>query len=102
VWLFNALAFLVVRNLLDSRTGRAIRSLKDPVMAQAFGVWTTRLNVSIFVIAAVLAGLSGWLNAHYVTVVNPGPFGIGASIDYLVMAVVGGMSSISGALLGPV
>lgn len=102
IWLFNALAFLVVRNLLDSRMGRAIRSLKDPTMAQAFGVWTTRLNVSIFVFAAMLAGLSGWLNAHYVTVVNPGPFGIGASIDYLFMAVVGGMSSLGGALLGPV
>lgn len=101
IWLFNALAFLVVRNLLDSRMGRAIRSLKDPTMAQAFGVWTTRLNVSIFVFAAMLAGLSGWLNAHYVTVVNPGPFGIGASIDYLFMAVVGGMSTLGGALLGP-
>ena len=101
IWLFNALAFLVVRNLLDSRMGRAIRSLKDPVMAQAFGVWTTRLNVSIFVFAAILAGLSGWLNVHYVSVVNPGPFGIGASIDYLFMAVVGGTSSLAGALLGP-
>jgi len=101
VWAFNLLAFIGVRNLLDSRMGRAIRSLKDPVMAQAFGVWTTRLNVSIFVLAALLAGLSGWLNVHYVSVVNPGPFGIGASIDYLFMTVVGGTVSIGGALVGP-
>ncbi|OXR50456.1 metal-dependent hydrolase [Pusillimonas sp. T2] len=102
IWVFNGFAFLFARNLLDSRIGRAIRSLKDPLMAQSFGVWTTRLNVSIFVIAAVLAGLAGWLHAHYVTVVNPGPFGVGASIDYLFMAVVGGTSSLAGALVGPV
>lgn len=101
IWVFNVIAFLCARNLLDSRVGRAIRSLKDPLMAQSFGVWTTRLNVSIFVLAAMLAGLSGWLNAHYVTVVNPGPFGVGASIDYLFMAVVGGTSSLAGALVGP-
>ena len=101
IWLFNAFAFLASRNLLDSRVGRAIRSLKDPLMAQSFGVWTTRLNVSIFVLAAVLAGLSGWLNVHYVSVVNPGPFGIGASIDYLFMTVVGGTSTLAGALVGP-
>ncbi|HCP79515.1 MAG TPA: metal-dependent hydrolase, partial [Pusillimonas sp.] len=101
IWLFNAFAFLASRNLLDSRVWRAIRSLKDPLMAQSFGVWTTRLNVSIFVLAAVLAGLSGWLNVHYVSVVNPGPFGIGASIDYLFMTVVGGTSTLAGALVGP-
>lgn len=101
IWLFNVFAFLCARNLLDSRVGRAIRSLKDPLMAQSFGVWTTRLNVSIFVLAAMLAGLSGWLNVHYVTVVNPGPYGIGASIDYLFMVVVGGTSSLAGALVGP-
>jgi len=101
IWLINGLAFLCVSNLLNSRVGRAIRSLKDPIMAQSFGVWTTRLNVSIFVLAAVLAGLSGWLNAHYVSVVNPGPFGVGASIDYLFMTVVGGAASLAGAIVGP-
>ncbi len=101
IWAINGLAFLCVANLLNSRAGRAIRSLKDPVMAQSFGVWTTRLNVSIFVLAAVLAGLSGWLNVHYVSVVNPGPFGVGASIDYLFMTVVGGAGSLAGALVGP-
>lgn len=101
IWFINGLAFLCVSNLLNSRVGRAIRSLKDPVMAQSFGVWTTRLNVSIFVLAAVLAGLSGWLNVHYVSVVNPGPFGVGASIDYLFMTVVGGAASLPGAIVGP-
>lgn len=99
--LFVVLAFVAARNLLDSRQGRAIRSLRDPAMAESFGIHVTRLKVIVFVIAALLAALSGWLNAHYVSVVNPGPFGINASIDYLFMAVVGGTTSLAGALVGP-
>ncbi|MGE4335699.1 MAG: ATP-binding cassette domain-containing protein [Pigmentiphaga sp.] len=98
---FVVLAFVAARNLLDSRQGRAIRSLRDPAMAESFGIHVTRLKVIVFVIAALLAALSGWLNAHYVSVVNPGPFGINASIDYLFMAVVGGTTSLAGALVGP-
>lgn len=102
IWSLVGVAALMARNLLDSRMGRALRSLKDPVMAQAFGVWTTRLNVSIFVLAAMLAGLAGWLQAHYLSVVNPGPFNINASMDYVFMVVIGGMASLWGALAGPV
>ncbi|MBW7923462.1 MAG: branched-chain amino acid ABC transporter ATP-binding protein/permease [Burkholderiaceae bacterium] len=98
---FAVLAFAAARNLLDSRQGRAIRSLRDPEMAESFGVNATRLKVIVFVGAALLAGVSGWLNAHYVSVVNPGPFGINASIDYLFMTVVGGTTSLAGALVGP-
>lgn len=102
VWSFNALLFLGAYNLLSSRQGRAIRSLRDTQMSQSFGIPTNRLKVAVFVIAALCAGLSGWLQAHYVTVVNPGPFGISASIDYLFMAVVGGTTSLAGAIAGPV
>jgi branched-chain amino acid transport system permease protein len=98
---FVVLTFIAARNLLDSRQGRAIRSLKDPEMAESFGVNVTRLKVIVFVGAGLLAALSGWLNAHYVSVVNPGPFGINASIDYLFMTVVGGTTSLAGAMVGP-
>lgn len=103
-WLVAAsvvFTFAAARNLLDSRQGRAIRSLRDPEMAESFGVNVIRLKIIVFVIAGLLAALSGWLNAHYVSVVNPGPFGINASIDYLFMAVVGGTTSLAGALVGP-
>lgn len=98
---FVVLTFAAARNLLDSRQGRAIRSLRDSHMAESVGINVTRLKVIVFVGAALLAALSGWLNAHYVSVVNPGPFGINASIDYLFMAVVGGTTSLAGALVGP-
>lgn len=101
IWIFVALAFLSVRNLLDSRNGRAIRSLRGRVvMLEAFGVHTARLKVMIFVHAAVLASLSGWLYAHLVQFVSATPFGLNSGIEYLFMAVVGGASSLWGAILG--
>ncbi|HKS60053.1 MAG TPA: branched-chain amino acid ABC transporter ATP-binding protein/permease [Xanthobacteraceae bacterium] len=101
VWLLVGLSFLAVANLLDSRVGRAIRSLPTAAMAESFGVPTSRLRVQVFVLAALLAGLTGWLQAHYIRVVNPGPFGVNASIDYLFMVVIGGTTHLGGALIGP-
>ena len=101
IWGLVGLAMLAVTNLLDSRIGRAMRSLPSEVLAESFGVSTARLKLIVFVLAAVLAGLSGWLQAHYVRVVNPSPFGVNASIDYLFMAVIGGTGNLGGAILGP-
>ena len=101
VWILVGLSFFAVTNLLDSRVGRAIRSLPTAAMAESFGVPTNRLRVQVFVLAAILAGLTGWLQAHYIRVVNPGPFGVNASIDYLFMVVIGGTTHLGGALVGP-
>jgi ABC-type branched-subunit amino acid transport system ATPase component len=54
----------------------------------------------VFVYAALLAGLAGWLHAHYLRFVNPGPFGVGYSIEYLFMVVVGGAAHVWGAIVG--
>src|SRR5262249_52941324 len=53
-----------------------------------------------FIHAAVLAGLSGWLYAHFVRAVNPTPFGAEPGIEYLFIAVVGGAGYVWGAVLG--
>ena len=101
IWVFVGIAFISVKNLLDSRNGRAIRSLRGKtVMLEAFGVDTARLKTLIFVHAAVLAAISGWLYAHLLQFVNPTPFGLGAGIEYLFMAVIGGAASLWGAILG--
>jgi branched-chain amino acid transport system permease protein len=82
-------------NLLHSRQGRAIRALKDSAgMAEAMGVDTARSRLQVFVIAALLAALSGWLYAHLQRVVNPTPFSVVMGIEYLFMAVVGGAASV--------
>ncbi len=101
VWIAVALVVLLTLNLLDSRVGRAIRALRGGAAAAAsFGVDLPRTRILAFVYAAVLAGLAGWLYAHMQRSVNPTPFGLNASIQYLLMAVVGGAGSVWGALLG--
>ena len=101
IWAVTLLALLAARNLLDSRSGRAIRALKArTIMAESFGVDTARLKIVVFVYAAVLASLSGWLYAHFLRFISPQPFGVNASIDYLFMAVIGGSTEVWGAVTG--
>ena len=98
-----AVCLWLTRNLLDSRPGRAIRALRGGAAAAAsFGVNLPGTRLLAFCYAALLAGLAGWLYAHLQRSVNPTPFGLNASIQYLLMAVVGGLGSIWGALLGAV
>ncbi|VFR19044.1 ABC-type branched-chain amino acid transport systems, ATPase component [plant metagenome] len=101
IWIAVLLALWGTHNLLDSRPGRAIRALKSGVgMAESFGINTARYKVVIFVYAALLASVSGWLYAHMQRAVSPSPFGLNHGIEYLFMAVVGGAGSVWGALLG--
>ena len=98
--LFGAFSLL---NLLDSRTGRAIRAMRaSTLMAEAMGVDTLRHKVGIFLIAALFASLSGWLFAHFQHTVNPSPFSLKFGIEYLFMAVLGGAGFVWGAISGAV
>ena len=101
IWAFALVAAVAVVHLLDSRPGRAIRSLKGgSTMPEAMGVSTFRYKLVAFVIAAVLAAISGWLFAFFQQTVNPTPFSLGKGIEYLFMAVLGGVSHVWGAFLG--
>src|SRR5450830_1509609 len=76
-WGVVVLAAVAILHLLDSRPGRAMRSLRTGTqMAEAMGVNTLRYKIIIFVIAALLASVSGWLFAHFQHSVNPSPFGL--------------------------
>ncbi len=100
-WAVLLLTIWALHNLLDSREGRAIRALKTGrVMAESMGVDTARYRIKVFVLAALLAGLSGWMYAHLQRFVNPTPFNLNIGIEYLFMAVVGGAGHLWGALLG--
>jgi branched-chain amino acid transport system permease protein len=101
IWAIALLAAWACANLLDSRPGRAIRSMKNgATMAEAMGISTFRYKLNVFVLAAVLAAVSGWLFAFFQRTVNPSPFSIGKGIEYLFMAVLGGVSHVWGAFLG--
>ena len=101
VWLAVVLSLLATINLLDSRVGRAFRALRrNAIAAEAFGVVTARAKLVVFVYAALLAGLAGWLYAHFQRTLSASAFGAEANIDYLLMAIVGGVGQVFGAVLG--
>lgn len=88
-------------NLVDSRVGRALRAIHgSEVAAETLGVDAARFKVQVFALSAVYASLAGSLYAHYVTFVSPPTFGFIASVEFIVMAAVGGLASVWGAPLG--
>lgn len=101
IWVLVGLAFLFSQNLLQSRPGRAIRSLRGgATLLASVGADAYRVRLTLFVTAALFAGLAGWLYAHMNRFVSPSPFDVRASIEYLLMAVAGGLGQLAGALVG--
>ena len=101
IWLWVGLVGWFSYNLLQSRPGRAIRSLRGgAVLLASVGADAFRIRLTLFVMAALYAGIAGWLYAHLNRFVSPQPFEVNASIEYLLMAVSGGLGYLSGALVG--
>jgi ABC-type branched-subunit amino acid transport system ATPase component/ABC-type branched-subunit amino acid transport system permease subunit len=101
IWIGLGLIMLLCRNLLDSRQGRAIRGLRGgSAMVESLAVDSFRMRLAVFVLAGLLAGISGWLYAHMQRYVNPAPFDIRPGIELLLMAFVGGAGHIVGAVVG--
>ncbi len=91
----------MTHNILQSRTGRALRALKTSILtAESFGVNTFRVKISVFVYSAALACLSGWLYAHFARFINPTPFSLDMGVEYQFMTVIGGVTTVWGALVG--
>lgn len=101
IWALVGLACLFCYNVLHSRIGRAIRSLRGgSTLLASVGADAFRVRLMLFVLAALLAGLAGWLYAHMNRFVSPSPFDLRASIEYLLMVVAGGLGQLSGAIAG--
>jgi len=101
IWAVLGAVMLLSRNLLDSRQGRAIRSLRGgTAMVESLAIGSFRMRLVVFVLAGLLAGLSGWLYAHLQRYVSPAPFDIRPGIELLLMALVGGAGQIAGAVVG--
>ena len=101
IWILVGAVMLLCRNLLDSRQGRAIRGLRGgAAMVESFAIDFFKTRLAVFVLAGLLAGLSGWLYAHMQRFVNPHPFDVRPGIELLFMALVGGTGQIAGAVVG--
>lgn len=101
VWLVAILAIVLALNIVNSRVGRAFRAIHgSELAAQTMGIDSSHFKVSAFVIGAMFASLAGSLYAHFQAAVSPTPFSFGGSLELVVMAAVGGMSTIWGAPFG--
>jgi branched-chain amino acid transport system permease protein len=92
---------VVAHNILASRPGRALRALSSSELAAAsVGVSVGRYKLAVFALSAAFAGLAGGIYAFHIGYLAPGSFPVLLSIEYVVMAVVGGLGTISGAVVG--
>ena len=95
------LAMGVVLLVVHSRFGRVIEALRDdPIAAQASGLSVTTTRVAVFVIGAAIAALAGVANAYFIGFVGPQDFGIPQSLLIFEMAILGGLGSVPGSIIG--
>lgn len=102
-WGVLALVLLVAHNVITSRVGRGLRALAtSETAAESAGVPVGRYKLAVFALSAAFAGLAGSVWAFYVGFLSPEMFPVAMSITFVVMAAVGGLGSIWGAVLGTV
>jgi branched-chain amino acid transport system permease protein len=92
---------IVISNLTFSQTGRSLSAIReDEIAAEAMATPTTRLKVLAFSLSAASAGIAGGLFAYMQSGIRPEDFRFDKSIDMVVMIIIGGLGSISGAIVG--
>lgn len=104
-WLYASVivTILVIVNLMNSSYGRAIISVReDEIASELMGINTTNYKVLAFVIGAMFAGLAGVLYAHFFYIIKPETFGFLKSFDMVVMVVLGGLGSTTGAVIAAI
>jgi branched-chain amino acid transport system permease protein len=99
-WIVVTVVVILMINLINSRTGRALRSIHgSEEAAEAMGVDTARYKLMIFVLSAVLSAIGGVLLTHFNASVNPVESSVMKSVRYVAIVAVGGMANLWGALI---
>ncbi len=95
-----ALCVLLTHRFVMASQGRALLAIREnEIAAEAMGVNTTSYKVGAFVVSSAVAGVAGGLFAHYLSYINPSSFDFMKSVEIVIMVVLGGMGSVSGAIL---
>lgn len=103
IGIFAVITVVVVHNIVKSDTGRAFISIReDELAAEAMGVNTTRFKVTSFIISSAFAGIAGVLFAHYNKFLSTNDFQFIKSFEIIIMIVIGGMGSMTGAIVGAI
>jgi len=101
VWFFCLAVLLISQNIVRSRTGRALRAIHGSEAAsESIGINVTQFKVKILMLSAVYASIAGSLLVHHMRYVSPQLFDFMASVKLVVMAVIGGLASVWGAIFG--
>jgi len=104
-WVINFTIFTVwvIRRFISSTYGKGVNAIcQDEVAAEIMSVNTNKIKIINFMVAAGLAGCAGGLYAHIIGYVNPQSFNILKSTEALVMVYLGGMGSLSGAIISAI
>ena len=103
VFIITVITIVLISNLINSRDGRAIKSIRDnDIATESIGINISKYKVSAFVIAAGFAGIAGALYAHNVGIIKPSIFDYNKSIEILVFVVLGGMGNIPGSIISAI
>jgi branched-chain amino acid transport system permease protein len=103
IGVFAVITVVVIHNIVKSNIGRALISIReDELAAEAMGVNTTRYKVMSFVIGSAFAGIAGVLFAHYNKFLSTNDYQFIKSFEIIIMIVIGGMGSMTGAILGAI
>ena len=103
IGIFTVITVVVIHNIVKSNAGRALISIReDELAAEAMGVNTTRYKVTSFAIGSAFAGIAGVLFAHYNKFLHTNDFQFIKSFEIIIMIVIGGMGSLTGAILGAI
>ncbi len=104
-WGWLLVTVLVIGSLKFSSYGRALRAMsEDPVAARGMGINVFWHQMMAFIVSGFFAGVSGSLYAHWITTLDPRPTSLGVMLTFyvLIMIVIGGLGSISGAIIGAI
>ncbi len=100
-WGFALITVVFISSLVKSSYGRALKAIReDPVAAKSMGINVFSHQVVTFVIGSFFAGVGGALWAHLITTIDPKSFMFQKTFEILIMVVIGGLGSISGAIIG--
>jgi branched-chain amino acid transport system permease protein len=101
VILFMFLSFIILRRMIDSRTGDALRSIaNNELAAQSLGIPVFRYKVLSFTVSTLFTGFAGTLFGHYDGYVDPARLGMEVSVLFLIMAFIGGVGNLHGSIIG--
>ncbi|MFM8316727.1 MAG: branched-chain amino acid ABC transporter permease [Deltaproteobacteria bacterium] len=101
VYLWVVITFMALLRLLRSSYGRAILSVREnEIAAESMGVDISKYKIVAFVVSSFFAGIAGGLFAHFQSFIDPNSFVFNKSVEAVIMVVMGGMGSLSGAIFG--